>query len=249
MIFEIIICIAVMFFISVLFYKQANEQFEILQIESERLEELPTLYDDRSPIVVNNFTPPNLGTAVELQKRAHILQMQVAPQRTLGSVLLNPMAIATFPFTPTTAAFLAKEAGLDIWFTHHLYKTLLPNPYTQWMFSSKTYLWPHHRGLFQTSAFQTVLMPTQGEVHVSLLLPKMIPYLPKQWKEREFHKLTTADTPLLAQIQFLEIVLRKGNFLVLPSHMLVDIRTTGEEVAWIFQAEVHHPISRLASLP
>ncbi len=245
--FEIIICIAVLFFISVLFYKQANEQFEILQLEAERMEDLPTLYDDRSPIVVSDFTPPNLGTPTELQKRAHILQMQVAPHKTLGTVLFTPQ-VTTFPFTPTTAAFLAKEAGLDVWFEHHLYRSLLPNRYTHWLFSHETFLWPHHRGLFQTSAFQTLLMPTQGEVRVSLLLPKMIPYLPKAWKGRQFQSLTTADTPLLAQIQFLEIVLRRGNLLLLPSHMIADVRSSGDEVAWIFQANVHHPISRLSSL-
>ena len=41
---EIFIIIAVVFFIAVLFYKQANEQFDILQITADRLEELPTLY-------------------------------------------------------------------------------------------------------------------------------------------------------------------------------------------------------------
>jgi len=40
---EIIVIIAVLLFIAVLFYKQANEQFEILQVEATRLQELPTL--------------------------------------------------------------------------------------------------------------------------------------------------------------------------------------------------------------
>jgi hypothetical protein len=56
------------------------------------------------------------------------------------------------------------------------------------------------------------------------------------------------DTPLLNQIQFLEIKVRTGNLLLLPAHLLVDIKTDSEskETAWIFYAEVHHPISRIA---
>lgn len=248
MILESLICFIVLFFISVLFYKQANEQFEILQLDAERLEELPTLYADKSPIVLSGFPAPSLGTMMELQKRPHILQMKLTPTQTLGQVLTNPMTLRTFSFTPTTAEFLAKESGLTIWFEHHLYKDILPSPYTKVFFSSQTYLWPHHRGLFQTSAFQTILMPTQGEVIVSLLLPKMIPYMPRVWKGRQFHTLTQNDTPLLSQIQYLDVVLRKGNLLCLPSHLLVDISTySKEEPAWIFQANLHHPISRLTS--
>jgi hypothetical protein len=125
----------------------------------------------------------------------------------------------------------------------------MPSPYTKFFFSYQTYLWPHHRGLFQTTAFQTFLMPTQGEVIVSLLLPKMIPYMPRVWKGRQFHSLTQNDTPLLKEIQYLDVILRKGNLLCLPSHLLVDIHSVSkDEPAWIFQANLHHPISRLTSL-
>jgi len=61
------------------------------------------------------------------------------------------------------------------------------------------------------------------------------------------------DTPLLGQIQFIEIRVRKGNLLFLPAHLIVDIesfRTTGGsslENAWVFMAEINHPISLIAS--
>ena len=62
MIVETIIILGVIFFIAVMFYKQGNDEFEILQIEGERLQELPTLYGDRAPIVVSDFKLPALGT-------------------------------------------------------------------------------------------------------------------------------------------------------------------------------------------
>jgi hypothetical protein len=229
---EYILFIIVLFFIGILFYKQANEEFQILQLDAERLSELPTLYVDRSPIVVSDFQTPSLGTEEELLKRAIDLRLP--------------------PHIPKeTASYLAKEAGLSIWFEHHLYKQLLPSPYTQFIYSFNTSLWPLRRGLFKTTAFQTLIMPTQGTASVKLMLQKMIPYLPSKWVGRGFSELSLYDTPLLGQIQFIEIRVRKGNLLFLPAHLIVDVESFREnssvENAWVFMAEIHHPISLIAS--
>ena len=236
---EIIIIFTVLFFIAVLFYKQANEKIEILQIQGERIEELPSMYADRSPIVITDFQTPFLGTLEEFQKRPNILQMTVAPNLSLKQ-LLESSALEKFQFTQETAKFLAKESGLTVWFEHHLYEYIIPS-YTKWLYSFKTSLWPHHRGLFKTVAFQTLLMPTEGTAKVHLMLGKVLPYLPTRWEGRSFNSLTAQDTPLIGQIKFIEITLRRGNFLLLPAHMIVDVTD-----AWCFIAEIHHPISLLA---
>jgi len=233
---EYIVILAVLLFIAVLFYKQANEQFEILQITAERIQELPTLYQDRSPIVVSDFPTPNLGTYAEISKRPHIMQMSLANQISIGQAIHSRML-----FPSKGAEILAKESGLSIWFEHHLYKALLPSPYTSWVYSFKTSLWPNKRGMFKTKAFQTLLMPTQGTAILTLMLPKMIPYLPTKWSGRAFSSLSAQDTPLLSEIKFLEIRLRKGNLLLLPAHLIADIRS--EEDSWTFMAEIHHPVS------
>lgn len=222
---EYLLFAIVLFFIGVLFYKQANEEFQILQLDADRFSELPTLYAERSPIVMSDFQTPNLGSYEEVSKRPQIMKM-------LGQ-------------GPNSAKFLAKESGLSVWFEHHLFKKLLPSSYTEWVYSFNTSLWPDHRGLFKTTAFQTVLMPTQGTASVKLLLPKMIPYLPTKWKGRRFSTLSLQDTPLLTQIQFIEIRIRKGNLLLLPAHLIVDIESI--ESSWVFMGEINHPISALAS--
>ncbi len=249
MILEIIVLLGVVIFIAILFYKQANEQFEILQLESDRLQEIPTLYGDHAPIVIRGFSVPSLGTFQELQKRKHILQMAIAPKRTLYSVLHSPTDCANWTFKPETTQFLSKESGLHIWFQQSMFSNFLPSPYTSWLYSFKTYLYPHHRGLFKTTAFQTIIMPTQGEANVSLILQTAESYLPTTWKERRFNSLTAQDTPLLSQIKFVEVKLKKGNLFVLPAHMIVDITTPqgAKEDCWFLLAEVHHPISRIAS--
>ena len=239
---EYLLFAIVLFFIAVLFYKQANEEFQILQLE-ERFSELPTLYAERSPIVMSGFQTPNLGSQEDLGKRPQIMNMLVNQNTTLRQLLADPYPHFQFPLA--SARFLAKESGLSIWFEHHLFKKLLPSPYTEWIYSFNTSLWPDHRGLFKTTAFQTVLMPTQGTASVKLLLPKMVPYLPTKWKGRQFSTLSLQDTPLLNQIQFIEIRIRKGNLLFLPAHLIVDIESI--ESSWVFLAEIHHPISALAS--
>ena len=222
---EYILFIIVLFFIGILFYKQANEEFQILQLDADRLSELPTLYVDRSPIVVSDFQTPALGTQEELLKRG------------MGANLP--------PYIPKeTATYLAKESGLSIWFEHHLYKELLPSPYTQFIYPFNTSLWPLNRGLFKTTAFQTIIMPTQGKASVKIMLQKMIPYLPSKWMGRGFSSLSLYDTPLLSQLQFVEIVLRKGNILFLPAHLIVDVES---QDSWVFMAEINHPISLIAS--
>jgi hypothetical protein len=239
---EYIVILAVLLFIAVLFYKQANEQFEILQITAERIQELPTLYQDRSPIVVSDFPTPNLGTYAEISKRPHIMQMYLpSPSPHMHAPTIGQAIHSRMLFPLKGAEVLAKESGLNVWFEHHLYKALLPSPYTSWVYSFKTSLWPNKRGMFKTKAFQTLLMPTQGTAILTLMLPKMIPYLPTKWSGRAFSSLSSQDTPLLSEIKFLEIRLRRGTLVLLPAHLIADIRS--EEDSWTFMAEIHHPVS------
>ena len=241
---EIFIIVAVVFFIAVLFYKQANEDFEILQITSARMDELPTLYAERYPIVLSDYALPGLGTESELRKRPAILQMKMGGT-TLQGLLDRPANLRSFVFPYETAQFIAKETGLSTWFQHHLFHRLVPSPYTKWFYMARTTLWPDHRGLFKTTAFQTLIMPTQGNARVSLMLPTVLPYLPTRWEGRNFHSLSAEDTPLLSQIHYVDVVLRPGTLLLLPPHMIVNIFTGDDsnKPVWSFIAEIHHPIS------
>ena len=247
---EFILIGIVCLFIAVLFYKQANEQFEILQLSGDRLKgqsELPTLYGERSPIVITDLPLPPLGNSEALSKRPSLMNRQVRMGQSLSELIAAKSDLETFVLPRKTAEFLARESGLSVWFEQTLYTSLLPSPYTRWFYSKQTYLWPHHRGLFQTTAHQTLILPTEGNLIVSLMFPKMIPYLPSDWKGKPFNKLSLNDTPLLSQIQFIEIKVKKGNAVLLPAHLICDITSSEEKCAWIFIAELHHPISLMAS--
>jgi hypothetical protein len=247
---ELVIIIVVCFFIAILFYKQANESFEILQVNSKQMDELPTYYAEHSPIVVKDFALPNLGTLADLEKRPQIMNLSVGVNLSLKALIQSEGSIKAYTWNQQQADFLAKESGLKTWWDLQLFPTLLPSPYTKWLYSSKSSLWVYTRGLFKTKAFQTVLMPTQGVAKVSIMLATAEPYLPTDWKGRKFASLTLNDTPLLNQIKFIEIRLKRGHLLFLPAHMIVDIaseKSDPSEQAWVFCGEIHHPISRIAN--
>lgn len=245
---EIIAILGVIFFIAVLFYKQANESFEIIQLEADRLAELPTLYSEHAPIVIRGFQVPSLGNNTELSKRQHIMNMAVATNLSLKALIQSSGSLKSYTWKKETAEFLAKESGLQTWFEQTLFTQILPSSYTKFFYNFQTSLWIDHRGLFKTKAFQTVLMPTQGTAIVSIMLPKVEAYLPNKWQGRSFESLTHADTPLLSQIQYIDVKLRKGSLLVLPAHLIVNVKTedNSDESSWFLCAEVHHWISRIA---
>lgn len=230
---EYILILVAALFIGVLFYKQANDQLEILLLESARQSELPNLLQERSPVILRGYTTPALGTPAECKKRPSLAPLfQYDP--------------ATFPLQTRKA--LAQESGLDIWF-EHTWMLTLTTPLTRFYTTTSSKMIIKEEGLQLTTAPLTVFMPTQGECTLTLMIQTQLPFLPKRWKGRQFSQFTAQDSPLLNQIQYTEVVLRKGHILFLPAHLLFDIQQTPEskEEAWIYCVELHHPISRIRS--
>jgi len=242
---EFLFLIAVLYFIAILFYRDSKDSFEILQLEADRINELSDLYAEKHPIVLRGMSFPPLGTYAEMKKRPHILQLGVTPSLSLDALLHSP-ALSSFTFSEETTSFLAKESGLPVWCTQ-LYPKILPSV-GRIFYSTKESLWPSHRGMWKTKAFYTFCTPTQGIASVKLLLPSMIPYLPLRWEGRNFDTLKTEDTPLLSQLQFVEVKLRPGTALLIPAHVLANITQHPEspETLFTYCVDLHHPISRFS---
>ena len=242
---EFLFFFVVLFFIAILFYRDYKPEFEILQLEADRLEELPDLYSEKRPIVLRGLAFPPLGTYKELKKRPQILQMGITATTSLDTLLHSPQ-LATFTFREETTAFLARESGLPIWCAQSFYPSVLPT-FGRPFYTTKESLWPSHRGLWKTTAYYTICIPTQGIASVKLLLPTMTPYLPLRWEGRRFDSLRTEDTPLLSQLQFVEVKVRAGTALCIPAHILVDVSQHGEsdDTLFTYMVDIHHPISRL----
>jgi hypothetical protein len=222
---EFLFIVFIAFFIAVLFYKQANEQIQLLQLDAERLREIPNVLAERSPLIVRGYSTPPLGVPSELSKRP-----SAAP------LLANP--------SPSARIRLAQESGLNVWF-EQTWLTLLTPRWLAWITTPQARLVKGSEGLWKTTAPLTFIMPTQGEFTFKLLQPAGEPFLPTRYFGRSFDSLTLADTPLLSQLKYLELKLRKGHLLFLPPHLILDT-TPSDEDSWIYYVELHHPISAFA---
>lgn len=223
-------------FISILFYKQANEQIEILQLNSERIHDLPTLLQERSPVVVRDYSTPPLGTPAELSKRPALV----------------PLLSSRSMFSESVKASLATQSGLDIWF-EHTWLPKLTTPLSRLWTRPRSRIVPLTEGLWKTTAPLTFFMPTQGAFRIRILSPSSEPYLPSVWWGKQFDSFTLQDTPLLSQIQYSELRVRHGHLLFLPPHLVLDSTPSDDpkdlekkEEPWAYIVELHHPISFLA---
>ena len=106
------------------------------------------------------------------------------------------------------------------------------------------------KGLRKTTAIYTMIYPTSEPLEVTLLTEHQETYLPKVWRGRFPEVLTIQDTPLVGEIKYINIKVRPGNVLIIPTHWFVSIRAVNREVekpllwSWI---EIHNPISSLAA--
>ena len=111
---EFLFFFVVLFFIAALFYRESKTEFEILQLEADRLEELPDLYSEKQPIVLRGLSFPPLGTYSELRKRPQILQMGSTPTLTLDALLHSP-DLATFELLPLRRCLRPAPSTSSAW--------------------------------------------------------------------------------------------------------------------------------------
>jgi len=222
------------------FYKQAVAEFRILQTES--FEKAIPLLHERCPIVVTPITmPSNLWTQKDISQRPSLANTAIN-----GSTLAEALKQESFPLTPKTAETLATATSLPVWIN----ASIIPvwKQASLWM----RILWPRtqvaigSQGLRKTFAYSTIIMCTEGTLQVSLLNESSDPYLPAQWLGKRLSKLTRDDAPLLANIQYIDVLVRPGTALILPAHWKVCWESIEEpKPALAVWTEIHHPISHL----
>jgi hypothetical protein len=102
-------------------------------------------------------------------------------------------------------------------------------------------------GMTRTSAKYTCIMPTEGKYTLSILSKDSESFLPTNWQYRYLSSLTLNDTPLVADLKFLDIVLRPGTTICLPPHTIISIEPVKEsaELFTFAAVEYHEPITLL----
>ncbi len=245
---EIFVVLVVAVAVLIVFYRQAIEQYNILQIESTQISELPKLLSERTPVVVRSIGDPKLLTPETLKSNPRLLSFPLEPQYNLSMYLQNPKPI--IKLSPKSAAVLGNESGLQVWAAHHWFPKFFSTSWWELVHNISSEAYVGERGLQKTTGVTTMLYPTSGSLDVTVMAAHMEEFLPKSWRGRFPELFTVQDTPLVGEIKYITIKLRPGTMLCIPPHWLVSIRASDESKGkpllwgWI---QIHNPISQLAS--
>jgi hypothetical protein len=246
MIFEIGIIFTVLLAVFVLFYRQAIEQYNILQIEASQLSELPKLLSERTPLVLHDIGQPKLFTSEALKSNTRLQQFPISAKETLGAYLQNPSRPLALPHK--ASLLLAKESGLSVWIEHTWLPKFFSYPILQHIHSLTTEAHLGDQGLVKATAIHTVLYPTSGTYEVTLLTEQQEKCLPQSWRGRHPELFTLQDTPLVGEIKFITIKLRPGNMISIPSHWFYSVRSTDAKTPALWaRFTIDNPISYVAS--
>lgn len=245
MVLEILFISLVFFAVLIVFYRQAIEQYNILQIDSAQMPEIPKLLNERTPLVIRDIGQPKLFTPETLKSNARLQSFPIGNQQTLGTYIQNPSLKVTL--TKKASSLLAKESGLATWAEHTWYPRLFSYPFLQHIHSLSAEAHLGEQGLRKTTGIVTLLYPSSGALEVTLLTEQQEKYLPQGWRGRHPEVFTIQDTPLAGEIKYITIKLRPGHMLCIPTHWFYSVRgEKGKPLLWS-RLILNNPVSSLAS--
>lgn len=243
---EILVILLVFIAVLIVFYRQAIEQYNILQIESNQISELPKLLSERTPLVLRGVGQPKLFTPQTLQNNKRLQQFPLANKLTLQQYIDKPQT--NIPMAKKVALLLAKESGLSVWAEHTWFHPLFSYPILQHIHSLTTEAYLGEVGLRKTTGISTILYPTSGNLEVTLLTEQQEKCLPSGWRGKFPETFTLQDTPLAGEIKYITIKLRPGNMLFIPTHWFYSIRQEDKKKpAFWAKMTLDNPVSYVAS--
>jgi hypothetical protein len=147
-----------------------------------------------------------------------------------------------------TQLTLAKELALDTWISHTYAEFCIETAgYFPAFKSFRTAAILGGYGMRRVASLYTAILPTEGTYMVSLVNKRSETFLPSQWINRFPSSLTVNDTPLVGEIQFIDIILRPGTMILIPCHCIYSLMPT-EEFNAAISVDLDSPISNLARL-
>ena len=239
---EVLGLVAIVFLIVVVFYMQRHAEISILQLEQSQVDaQFAGLLEERQPIVIRGVQPPKGLTKDALQKSNRLAQFPV------GDTTLSISIDRGISLKREEREELADQLSLPIWANH----SWLP------LFQEYSWIAPivgclktevvlGGIGMTRLKALYTCIIPTEGAYIVSLLSKSSESFLPANWEHRFPSSLTSDDTPLVADLKYIDVVVTTGNAICVPAHIILSIepKDSGFHSAAII--EYHEPVSILA---
>jgi hypothetical protein len=221
MILEAILIFFVIFMILTFFYKQAINEFRINQIEWSQKDKIRNLLNERVPLVVRDIPNATFWTKDDISVRHCYDNLPIFKDIALKEWITNCNENVVCPWEYKQANLIGDKCGLSIWAEKWLNSIIL-NPILSFYNRPKYYCWGGAVGLQKTYAPWTCIFPVDGEIVVSIMPETAESSLPRPWRKLFPSKMTAADTPFLSDLKFMDIIVRPGNALFMPSHWFVS---------------------------
>ena len=237
------------FAILIFFHNQASYEFKINQIPwTERQVKGSALLAERVPLVLQNVPPVAFWTQQDCMMRPCYGEVPVFADKELGAWLVETDGSTYCPWSLEHAKMLGTLSGLELWTERELNPLVHSPSILSFWYQPEVSCWAGSRGLWRLRARWTCLFVTEGAIQVSILPGTCAKALPPSWQQGTVHpgQLTVYDTPFVADLKFMDIVLRPGHMLLMPSHWLLSWQSLeGSTVCpMVCCVEYHTPVSR-----
>lgn len=244
---ELLLLFGVIFLILTFFYKQAICEFRINQLEWSQRDNVSSLLREKVPLVLRSIPSASFWTHEDLIRRECFQNIPVFQQTSLVEWirLANPQSVC--PWKYPQAETVAAASGMAIW-AKKWFHPIIMNPFLKLWMTPRYHCWAGNVGLRKTFATWTCLFPVDGAILVSIMTEAVESSLPNPWTGCFPSQLTTKDTPFVADVKYIDIVLRPGSCLFMPAHWFVSWTSTKESnvIPMVCTISYHTPISLLA---
>lgn len=204
---------------------------------------------EKCPIVLRQLPMTTVWTRKDVYARSAVYdRIPLFRDRTLSEWLRSTSETdggGRCPWKRENAVALARVSGLAVWASSTLLPAMLHSLlYRAWLLNAPVYsCWAGAVGITKTYAAWTVLLPMEGTVQVSILHQQMERYVPAACHGHLLRDLTPAHTPFVADVKYMDIILRPGTCLLLPPHWMYSYSATEKDMPMVCRMEVHSPIS------
>ena len=232
--------------ILIFFHKQGDCEFKINQIGWLEQDKIVSLLAERVPLVLQNVPSVAFWTQQDCMMRPCYGDVPVFADKELGTWLVETDGSTACPWSSEHATMLGAISGLGLWTERELNPLVHRPSILSFWYQPEVSCWAGSRGLWRLNARWTCLFVTEGAIQVSLLPGTCVKALPPQWHNLHPGQLTVYDTPFVADLKFMDIVLRPGHMLLMPSHWLLSWCSLAASTVcpMVCCIEYHTPISR-----
>jgi hypothetical protein len=250
---EIILILVLTFLVLTFFYKQAIHEFRLNQIEWHQYDKLPELFTEKVPIILRGRPLTAFWTHEDIHLRSIYNNVPIFNNQTLVDWISTCESSSICPWGLEHARLLGTRqiSGLEHW-TEKVLNPLIynVNPLLRWWLRPSNSCWAGSKGLWKSVAPWTAIFVSQGSIVCSVMTEAVESSLPEHWRGTFPDALTAYDTPFIADLKFIDIVLRPGTLMFLPAHWFISWKALNEGndtiCPMVCTVEYHSFISRFA---